>query len=203
MKALESYRDRIARICAEWDRAEEGIKLAEQVNNKVVFPSIKELRYAGRRIVEALNKINRDGSQSDIEDLFQDAEFDCHRARHDAIDAATSKIAVDLQITAEKIGYEAILKAFPELSDLRNKLDNIRDKIRLSRGDRESRENIYSELEGREFVEIVNQYRKFQKAEPIMKELAQKHRRDRYISYTVGVGGILFSLVSIAITLAQ
>lgn len=96
------YKARFVSICNEWDRAEEDIKVAEQINNKVVIPSVSELRYAGRRIIEALREIEKNGPEEKIIGLLQDAEFDCHRARHDAIDAATSKIAVDLEIATKK-----------------------------------------------------------------------------------------------------
>jgi hypothetical protein len=76
-------------ILNEWNRAEADIKIAEQVANKVINPSIKELRYAGRRIVDGLVKAQRDDTSSEVISLFRDALFDCHRARHDAIDAGT------------------------------------------------------------------------------------------------------------------
>jgi hypothetical protein len=105
-------------IRTEWDRAEEDIKLAEQVCNNIIIPSIKELRYGGRRIAEVLYQMESGGSEQDISKLLQDALFDCYRARHDAIDAATSKIAIDLEIKVEKLGFEAILPAFQEFPKL-------------------------------------------------------------------------------------
>ena len=57
MAVWKLYEARIASICAEWDRAEKYIKLAEQIGGKVVFPAVAELRYAGRRIIEALHHI--------------------------------------------------------------------------------------------------------------------------------------------------
>src|SRR5229473_6540765 len=98
MSEFDTYKELLSTIREEWDKSEEYIKQAEQVNNAVVFPSIKELRYAGRRIVEGLYLIVSHGDRSKIEDLLRDAKFGCHRARHDAIDAATAKIAVDLDI---------------------------------------------------------------------------------------------------------
>jgi hypothetical protein len=176
MIQLESYTDHIARICREWNKAEEDIKLAEQVCAKVVLPSVKELRYAGRRIVEALNEIGNNGDQKRIRNLFQDAEFDCHRARHDAIDAATSNIAQDLDIAVRKLGYNAILPAFQKFTELRKKLNAVREKIAKSRGAREKREEIYSSIEDQEFPYIVSLFREFQENEEIMKGLARKQR---------------------------
>ena len=55
----DPYRDLLVSTYEEWDKAESIIKLAEQVSGEIVFPSINELRYAGRRISEALSCISR------------------------------------------------------------------------------------------------------------------------------------------------
>jgi len=78
----------------EWNRAETDIKTAETVVNNIVIPSVKELRYAGRRIIDAIMEMTANPSAYDparVRALLDDAHFDCHRARHDAIDAATAK----------------------------------------------------------------------------------------------------------------
>ena len=116
----------LAAIQKEWNRAEEDIKTAELVVNKIVLPSIKELRYAGRRVIDALMIITANPHGADegqIRSLLDDAKFDCHRARHDAIDAATSKIAIDLEIMVSKLGYHAILPAYPDFPQLYQNLD--------------------------------------------------------------------------------
>jgi hypothetical protein len=63
---LEAYRDALGSILTEWNQAERDIKIAEQVSMRVVEPSIKELRYAGRRVTEALRLILSDGADADI-----------------------------------------------------------------------------------------------------------------------------------------
>ena len=45
--SLGDYEAILTEIATEWGIAEFEIKLAEQVHRKVVFPAIKELRYAG------------------------------------------------------------------------------------------------------------------------------------------------------------
>ncbi|MDE2135573.1 MAG: hypothetical protein KGJ49_13370 [Alphaproteobacteria bacterium] len=107
-------------IREEWNRAERDIKLAEQVCNEIVFPSINELRYGGRRVVEVVHKLLTDANEHEIDGLLADARFDCHRARHDAIDTAVSKIAITIDIMVEKLKYDAILPAFPEFPLLIN-----------------------------------------------------------------------------------
>jgi len=89
----------------EWNRAEADIKTAEMGVHSIVIPSVKELRYGGRRVIDALMEIARNPNNADntrIKALLDDAHFDCHRARHDAIDAA--KIAADLEIMTAKLG---------------------------------------------------------------------------------------------------
>jgi hypothetical protein len=71
MPSFNDYKDILEIICKEWDLAEKYIKEAEQVANNVVFPSIKELRYAGRRIVDGLNLIVKDGEKEKNISIFQ------------------------------------------------------------------------------------------------------------------------------------
>lgn len=193
---LEPYGELIAEICEHWDIAEEDIKLAEQVSHKVVFPAVKELRYAGRRIIEALNKARTGKPKDEINSLLQDAQFNCLRARHDAIDAATAKIAIDLEIATDKIGYDAILSAMPSFAELHGLLNKIREKVRESRKDRENRERIYELIENTDFKALVKKYRSFQEAEPIMKKIAAKRRQRMVINYIFGASGVIGLLIS-------
>lgn len=192
---LEEHRELIAKIRAEWDRAEEDIKIAEQVCNKVVWPSVKELRYAGRRVVDALHAINDGLPTDEITKLLQDAEFDCHRSRHDAIDAATATIAIRLDTACEKLGYGPILDAFPQFPLLRTKLNGVMQRIRESRGDRNSREKIYSAIEAEKLNDIVLLYNAFTESEDIMKDLARRERRNKLTSNSLAVIGILIGIV--------
>lgn len=178
-------------VLVEWNRAEEDIKIAEQVASKVVNPSIKELRYAGRRIVEALVKIQSDEDAVEISKLLNDALFDCYRARHDAIDAGTSKIAIDIEIMISKLNYEVILPVHPTFPKLVKDLGKVRAKIRESRKNRDNREAIYSVLESVNFPALVKSYEDLRENENIMKAIARRRRR----SELIGVAGAAFGLL--------
>lgn len=52
--AFSTFGEAVEEVCSEWNKAEKAIKSAEHVEGQVVNPSIYELRYAGRRIIEAL-----------------------------------------------------------------------------------------------------------------------------------------------------
>ena len=197
MTDVVSYRKLLSEISIAWNEAEQEIKLAEQVAHKVIMPSINELRYAGRRLVEIFLKIEAKAPAEEVRALYNDVQFNCLRARHDAIDSAVSKIAVTADIAAKKLGYDAILKAYPEFPQLIVSLDQIKSSIAKSRKDRENREAIYATVSESNLPNLVKQYAEFQSCEPIMKELAAKDRRNRLISYSIGVLGLVVGIVSI------
>jgi hypothetical protein len=184
-------------ILDEWNRAERDIKISEQVSNNIVIPSIKELRYAGRRIVEALNLMLRDESEAEVRALLADAAFDCHRARHDAIDSATAKIAVDLEIMTKKLGYEVILPVYPTFPKLVQGLIAIRRQITLSREKRQQRDAIYSVLQAADFPQLVSMFDDMRSSEHIMKTMARRRRR----SEAIGVIGAVLGLVGIVLAI--
>jgi hypothetical protein len=113
-----------SRLRAEWNRAERAIKIAEQVEGQIVNPAIYELRYAGRRIVEAFDLLESDPTSA-LQRL-QDAQFDCCRARHDAIDAATSKMAATLDNAQEKLGIDVVMTHFAEFPAMIQGLGEVR-----------------------------------------------------------------------------
>lgn len=167
------------------------IKQAEQVCLEVVNPAINELRYAGRRLIDAIGRTSNGAAPKDIEALLTDALFDCHRARHDAVDAATSKIAIDLEVFPDKLGIDVVLQGFPDFGDLFNEVELVRQKIAASRGARERRENIYTVIETVDFPALVASYNRLKGSMQIMRELAKKRRRERVWSWALGIGGIV------------
>lgn len=184
-------------IAAEWNKAEEHIKVAEQVCDNIVIPAIKELRYAGRRIVDAIGKMQSAETHSEVIAFLKEAQFDCHRARHDAIDAATSKLSIDLDIMEKKLGLEVILPVYPDFPSLYKRLNALRVKIRQSRKDRENRAAIYSVLEGDDFPALVDKFNDMRRSEELMVRMARKRRR----SEAWGIGGTLLGVVGIALSI--
>lgn len=196
MADLDPFGSLLELIQKEWNQAEQDVKLAEQVCKNIIIPSVKELRYAGRSIVDALNLIRTGGSRREIETLLQDACFNCRRARHDAIDAASSKIAMDLEIMVSQLGYDAILPAFPLFPDLVHDLDELRNKIVISRSNRDERDKIYGELECVDLPSIVLSFNRLRECEEIMKRLAAVRRRNELLTW-IGLG---LAVIGVAIT---
>lgn len=197
MTNLRSYKDTLSEIQDAWDKAEIDIKLAEQINRKVVLPSINELRYAGRRLVEILHKIETEAPSEQIDGLFNDTLFDCLRARHDAIDSAVSKIILDTDAAEKDLGYESILKAFPDYPKFRNQLIKIQENIAKSREDRNNREQIYNTISTANFPKLVESYQEFRSSEPLMESFASKQRMSMFLSWLFGLAGIIGMAVSL------
>jgi hypothetical protein len=70
----------IQEICAEWNQAEGEMKLAEQIAHALVMPSVNELRYAGRRIIDACMLEGDPNAQDRVHGLLEAARFFCLRA---------------------------------------------------------------------------------------------------------------------------
>ncbi|MCQ8185164.1 hypothetical protein [Parvularcula maris] len=182
-------------IRVQWDYAEADVKLAEQTCGKIVTPAIKELRYAGRRLVDALNEAYGTGDEAAITALLEDARFNCHCARHDAVDAAVGKMAADLEIMINKLGYEAVLKAYPEFPEFFSSLRDTQEKIARSRRDRANRQAIYESIENADLPQLVAGFGRVRTCEPIMKEFATKAKLVRWGS----VAGFAIAFATLAL----
>ncbi len=155
-------------IRREWDTAEEVIKVAEQVTADVVIPAIMELRYAGRRLVDALNAHANGCSGDEICALVEDARFDCHRARHDAIDAALTQMAIDTDNLARQVGYDVVHNSFPDFVNFVERLDEARTSIVKSRGNRADRNAIYTAISSGDFPGLVQDYKALRRSRTVM-----------------------------------
>ncbi len=165
-------------LLAEWDRAEEAVKQAEFIQGEVVAPSVNELRYAGRKVVEALQlAANNDAERA--QRLLNDAIFDCMRARHDAVDAITAFISMKLDAVTEEIGVDVVLQCFPDMPKLVAALGRVEEVIATSREDRTNRDAIYETLRQTDLREIVDLYGALKANEKLMQARAEELALDR------------------------
>jgi hypothetical protein len=167
------YRALFVEIQQEWNKAEEAIKRSEQVALDVSIPAISELRYAGRRIIDALTLCASPGDNNDkIAALLEDARFCCHRAQHDAIDAALAKIAIDLNDLTKRLGIEPVSKAYPQFAEFYATFAHTRGKIVTSRAKREDRNAIYESVTTVDLPGIILSYEKIMVVRPVIKQHA-------------------------------
>lgn len=193
----EDFDELVKSVASEWNKAEKAIKHAENVDGEVVNPAIFELRYSGRRLVEALAVKDDDPTKAIA--LLRDAKFDCHRARHDAIDAATSKMAGDLNAAVEYLPASIVMQDFSEFSEFYGDLLNVREKIAESREDRENRDKIYDSIQATDLDRLVTLYNRFRACEPLMIQTAEKEHRTERLNKIFGWGGIVVGILGILI----
>jgi hypothetical protein len=182
----------------EWNRAERDVKIAEQVCNEIVFPSINELRYGGRRVIEVVHAVVTGAGDEVVDGLLADAKFDCLRARHDAIDTAAAKIAITMESMIDSLKYEAILPAFPEFPLLVKQLGDVRKRIAESRQARENRDALYTAIELDVFPDLVERYQRLLECEPIMRKLALRSRwRDviAILALVIGIAALIVAFI--------
>ena len=174
--AEQNFDELLASMSNEWNKAEKAIKIAENINGEVVIPAIFELRYAGRRLIEALAV--RESNPDEAFSLLRDAKFDCHRARHDAIDAATSKMSGDLSVAVEHLTPRLLMKNFSEFTAFYGDLFAVRDKIAVSREDRMNRDAIYDTIQSVDLSNLSKLYFRFRACEPLMVAAAEQEAAD-------------------------
>jgi len=187
-------------MAQEWNKAEKAIKHAENVDGEVVNPAIFELRYAGRRFVEAHAK--RISEMDMALSLLRDAKFDCHRARHDAIDAATSKMTGDLSAAVEFLSAKIVTQNFSEFTEFYGDLLSVRERIAESRENRENRDAIYESIQSVDLDRLVTLYNRFRACEPLLIETANAESRAERRSKLFGYGGLAIAAFSIIISVA-
>jgi hypothetical protein len=170
------YAELLRDIQGEWNKAEAAIKRSEQVALEVAFPAISELRYAGRRIVDALDAAHCGAGDEKVRALLEDARFCCHRSQHDAIDAAMAKIGIDIDDLTSRLGFDAVIEAYPEFREFYADFTVGRNKIANSRENRKDRVAIYDAIVAVDLPRLIACYEKMMAVRPIAKQAALKRR---------------------------
>ena len=206
---------KLLELTKQWDIAERRIKEAEKHHdNEVISPAVYELRYAGRKIVDALliglnnDWRNDSGARGQMNSYLADAIEDCVKAKHDAIDAMLDFITIWLQDTEEKLGLDELPNYFPKYFTVTGKISEWNSKIIESRSDRVStRQEVYNDLEKNDFREILDFYVEMKNSEKRV-ELAIAARENkkqklfdrtfRTSVYAAIIGAITGALLTIA-----
>jgi len=178
-------------IQKEWNKAESAIKRSEQIVKDLSVPAISELRYAGRRIVDALDSASHGGSEERIKALLEDARFCCHRAQHDAIDAAMAKIGIDIENLTSKLSFEAVIHVYPKFRDFYTSFAVARKKIVATRENRDDRNGIYEAITAVDLPALVDGYDELMAVRPLIKSTSLKLKLGSSVGLIVSICAIL------------
>jgi hypothetical protein len=201
MKLPDEYRATLDKLTKAWDRAERSIKSAENVCEDVVSPAVNELRYAGRKLVESWQLLLA-GKAEDANERLRDALFDCCRAEHDAIDAATATMAMRTLNATHSMGFDAVLRSFPDFPQLTRAIAAIQRLAEESRAERNNRQATYALMQEAQFPELLRLYRAFLDSEDMMRGLAKVERRNALrsrIMFWVGLVSLVVALAGLGV----
>lgn len=193
----ESTSSAIALLVDEWGKAEHAIKQAELISQFAIIPAINELRFAGRRAVEALGAVNKGESAEHIAGLLHDACIECQRARYDALDVAIAAMFADLELAERELGIARVFQAFPEYLDLRHKLEGLGDKLARARQNHEYREALYDELNREIFPQTLTLYRAFKTSQHLLQQMVRQTRVKAAVAYVTGVAGLFIGILGL------
>lgn len=179
----------------QWNLAERAMKIAEKTNEEYQGPSVLELRYSGRRIVEFFDHLDDPSLLASSEDKIRYAISDCHRARHDATDHATSIIASRLDEARATFGAEAVRNVFAEYPEIITKLAGVRERVSQSREKRLDRDKFYSIIEDDDLPTIMKLFERFKASEG---ELEDNYVRRILVSWGAQWGWIAAIILAVA-----
>lgn len=172
-----------AEIIEEWDKAEKLIKLAERVRGEVIFASINELRYGGRRLVDALKTAsNAQLTEVEIDAikvLILECKFDCQRAQHDAVDALVLFLQKTLKAYEVEFGAKLLAEKYPSYYELKGLLDEADDLIIESREDRQSRQKKYDRISESLYPKLLTYYRQLRSSREVFHQLIEAQKLEK------------------------
>jgi hypothetical protein len=197
-KSKETAASRLE-LNSEWNKSEEYLKISEQISTEAVIPGINELRYAGRKLLDALNCEATDPKRAMA--LLNDAVHDCYRARHDCIDVAVSLINSHIELMTKRLTYTKLTSVLPELGSLIADLSAAQTKITGSRARRAARENIYEDIKDIDLPAIRARYDKLRASEEMIKSEVARENRNKVLTWAVGAGGLLVGVAGVIATI--
>lgn len=203
--------DAVRNYVQAWGEAETRLKEVEQIKGDFDVASINELRYAGRRFVDALLIELKHSDHIDGNGLIEainEARNNCIRAKHDAIDSAYVYLLDRVRLMQDTFGIAICMTYFPGYSDILAEMKIVAEKIQASRTLRDQRILIYDDVATYNLPRLVKLYNQMESSEAAILELKQieqiqteKDEQDKRLNKRLGWGGLVVGILSLAFSL--
>lgn len=181
----------LSQLCDDWDKTEEWVKDGESINRDTVASSINEMRYAGRRFVDALRSA-QNGDTEEAKRRFSETRDDLIKARHDVIDSIVGYISEDANKYRDLVGAGNLHKHFPQYGELFSLLKKIQSQIVKSRKYREKRDMMYDEIMRDDLPKLREFYDTFVESKPAIEQNIQKdEKKERRTIMSLAFGGVI------------
>lgn len=179
-KHLDEYLD-------QWVEAERIIKLAELITAKAVLPSIQELRYAARRLVDACEVLRASTGNTRTEEQIR--AVDTHlieaienviKARHDATDASILFLHKKLNTMLAQFGLELMVLQFPSFSALHAELRDAGLRIVQSRRNRPNLDKSYLDIQTKHLDKLIALNDEMSTSETKLMAMVEAKQKERF-----------------------
>jgi len=196
---------RLQELIKQWNIAEGRIKQAENVRaQEIVSSAIYELRYAGRKTIDAIYLVlttdwqNDDELEGPIRAYIEDAIEDCIKAKHDAIDAALSFVTRWLAEQEIRIGLKYIQQFYPNYLEIVARIADIQEEIEESRRNRtEKRDSIYDKIDVEGYDAILKLYRNMMVSRNLVDRTIRKDKIRDNVLLGLGIAGAVGLIVAV------
>lgn len=208
----------LRRIFALWNDTEARIKEAERLRAEVVIPSIKELRYAGRWLIDVLGitiPLVEDNltpeQRATLDRALFETEQNCVRAKNDAVDASVLFLHRRLEQMVTEFGVPIVYSYFPNYADIRRQIREVDEIITNSRGPaRVNRNELYDRLATEHLPHLIIIYQTMLASEDLIQRSinettqreATREWRDTFRTwggYIIGIIGIIVGVAGVAV----
>ena len=191
-------KEKLSSLADHWNRIEKRVKQAEQVRGEVVIPAINELRYAGRKIVDAwllyAKPISTEEDRKEFEETLAVIKQYLLNADHDISDAICFTLHKQMQYFLRRYGIRTITKHFNDFPSFLAEMRDVNNTISQSRETRVQRIDKYNEIAGDYIPKLVAYYDQLLTSAELALE---KELRQRYINWGFAILGVAGSLASI------
>lgn len=187
-------------LIQEWNVAERRIKKAEHVRaGEVVASAIFELRYAGRKVMDAVQillsgdwKTNEERRRL-VLTYLADATEDCVKAKHDAIDSMLDFSTRWFYETERILSLGSLVKFFPDYVNITSEISEIQENIAASRENRiDSRDGIYDDIESTKLESILSLFQNMRNSHKRVTAAVRKERCvERFLIWCAIIGTVL------------
>jgi hypothetical protein len=189
----------LAECIKQWNIAERRIKKAEQVRgNEVVSSAIFELRYAGRKIIDALylcltSDLKDPEVYAKVHAFIADATEDCVKAKHDAIDSMMDFVVIWFNEVEKQLSLATVQQFFPDYLETSGLINGIQNRIEESRQDRTKlRDSIYDAIDdGGDYQKILNLFDRMRNSKERVNAAIAKQRREHTWMRRLAIAGAI------------
>jgi len=193
-------------LIKQWNIAERRIKRAEQISGDVVISAIFELRYAGRKLADALTLVLTRDWKNDreiYETIYRylaDAIEDCVKAKHDAIDATVDFVVSWLNEVDRKIGSGKLQELFPSYLEATAKIAGIQEQIAYSRQHRvASRDSVYDQIEQTDYESILALYKTMLLSKERVQAIVDRDARQHRVHIGILIAGAIGAVAAVGL----